>query len=71
MIFVKFFDFDSYEKRHQRVPAGRLYIRKIKIISLRALKWVGIAKKKFLKAVESILQYLLHVFYSSRDLPDF
>ena len=40
----KFFWIGFLWNRHQWVPKGRLYIRKIKIISLRALKWVGMVK---------------------------
>ena len=44
MISMKNFHFGFFKKVHQRVLEGGLYIGKIKIISLSALKWMGIAK---------------------------
>ena len=44
MILVKNFWLGFFLKVHYRIREGRLYIRKIEIISFGALKWVGRAK---------------------------
>ena len=51
---------------HQRVPEGELYIGKIKIISLFALKWVGIAKNAEHFTFESIFEITI----IDRSVPD-